>query len=220
MRQQHTALAGCALVLGLLLASPGRAEPAAPSIFYLQPLGPSLPEADVAAVKAALVELYGLPVQTLERVELPRSAYHAPRKRYRAEKLLDFLRPRLPPDGVRLLGLTAVDISTTKGTYADWGVMGYGELPGTVGVISSFRCYKRTTSATNGRERLAKTAAHEIGHTLGLAHCPSQGCLMADAEGSVLSADQEHDLCARCRTQLTTDGRTLPRSPNPPWPRP
>jgi archaemetzincin len=39
-----------------------------------------------------------------------------------------------------VLGLTAADISTTKGEIVDWGVMGLGSLDGTAGVISSFRC--------------------------------------------------------------------------------
>ena len=192
----------------------------AASVFYLQPLGAALPEADVMAVKTALVEMYGIPVTVLPSIELPRVAYYPARKRYRADKLLAFLRPRLPADGARILGLTAVDISTTKPPYDDWGVMGLGEVPGTVGVISSFRCYKRTTSPTNGRERLAKTAAHEIGHTLGLPHCPVPGCLMADAEGSVKSSDREGDLCPKCRAQLATSGRTLPAKPRLPWPAP
>jgi archaemetzincin len=209
----------CALAFVVLAVALGASRgEAAPSVFYLQPLGPTIPEEDVTAVRSALEELYGLEVKVLPRVPLPREAYYPPRKRYRAEKLLDFLRPRLPPDGARILGLTAVDISTTKGPYSDWGVMGLGEMPGVTGVISSFRCYKRTRSPTNGRERFAKTAVHEIGHTLGLPHCPTKGCLMADAEGSVLSSDQESDLCPRCRDQLRADGRSLPSSPRLPWP--
>lgn len=210
------AVAVAVAVLGGMIPVAVRAD--GRTVFYLQPLGPSLPEADVEAVKTALVEMYGIPVQVLDRVELPRQAYYPPRRRYRAEKLIEFLRPRLPTDGVRILGLTAVDISTTKPPYDDWGVMGLGELPGTAGVISAFRCYKKTISPTNGRERLAKTATHEIGHTLGLEHCPEAGCLMADAEGQVKSSDRETDLCPKCRAKLAAAGRTLPSSPRLPWP--
>ena len=35
------------------------------------------------------------------------------------------------------------------------------------------------------RERLWKVAIHELGHTLGLPHCPNNGCLMQDAHGTV-----------------------------------
>jgi archaemetzincin len=57
-------------------------------------------------------------------------AYNGQRRRYRAEKLLDFLEAEAPPNVFRTLGLTTVDFSTTKGSYADWGVLGLGAIDG------------------------------------------------------------------------------------------
>jgi archaemetzincin len=198
---------------------PARAAVARTAI-YIQPLGAELPEADVALVKEALVSLVGLDVRVLPPCDLPASAYYPARRRYRAEKLLAFLRGRLPPDGARVLGLVASDISTTKGRFVDWGVLGLGELPGTASVISSFRCHKKSRGPRHARERLAKVAVHEIGHTLGLDHCPSRGCLMEDAEGQVATCDREYDFCARCRRQVAAAGRPFPEAPRIPWPRP
>jgi archaemetzincin len=207
-----------ALVAVAVLAHPAAA--AEKRVIYLQPLGAELPDADVAIVKTALIELYALEVAVLPRAELPRAAWYPPRRRWRAEKLLVFLRGQLPPDCVRVLGLTAADISTTKGKIEDWGVLGLGEDPGVAGVISTFRCHKRARNDQHARERLAKVAVHEIGHTLGLDHCPVRGCIMEDAEGSVLTSDREYDLCPRCRAQLAAGGRALPASPKIPWPKP
>jgi archaemetzincin len=203
-----------ALAVALLLAS---APASAGEVLYLQPLGSALPDGDVEAVRRGIIEMYGISVRVLSRVPLPKSAWYAPRHRWRAEKILEFLDGQLPEDGTRILGLTAADISTTKGSYDDWGVLGLGELPGKSGVISSFRAQRRAGDAQVPRERLAKVAVHEIGHTLGLDHCPTPGCLMQDAEGSVTSCDVEFDLCPRCRARLTESGRTLPPSPHPPW---
>jgi archaemetzincin len=186
----------------------------------VQPLGPELPDEDVALVERALNEIYGLSVRVLPRVALPEAAWYAARRRWRADRILQFLDGRLPPDGARVLGLTAADISTTKGDIFDWGVLGLGELPGRSGVISSFRCHRRARSDAQARQRLAKVAVHEIAHTLGLDHCPEPGCLMADAEGSVRSTDVEYDLCPRCRARLAAAGRVLPPAPRLPWPRP
>jgi archaemetzincin len=191
-----------------------------PPVVYLQPLGSALPDADVALVEQALRALVGADVRRLPRVQLPAAAFFAPRARYRAEKLLRFLNRRLPAADARILGLTAADISTTKGGFADWGVIGLGEMPGTASVISVYRCRKHARDAAQARTRLAKAAVHELGHTLGLEHCPTRGCLMQDAEGKVATADGEYDFCPSCRARLVAAGRGLPPDPAIPWPRP
>jgi archaemetzincin len=189
-------------------------------VVYLQPLGEQLPDADVAIVVSAITELYQVDVKILPRVPLPRAAWYQPRQRWRAEKLLRFIAPRMPDDGMRILGLTAADISTTKGKVVDWGVLGLGDLEGPAGVISTFRCHKKARDALHARQRLAKVAVHEVGHTLGLPHCPTDGCLMHDAEGKVVTTDGEYDLCTSCRAKLAHSGRKLRDSPALPWPKP
>jgi archaemetzincin len=207
---------------GLAALVCGRRAGGAPArpLLYIQPLGGDLPGADVDLVRRALTALIGIDTRLLPRVSLPAAAYYPPRRRYRAEKLLDFLDTRLPPDGARILGLTGVDISTTKGNAADWGLLGLGRLGGASSVISEFRCRMRSRGSAHARERLAKVAVHEAGHTLGLEHCPNRGCLMEDAEGHVATCDREYDFCTRCRGLLAAAGRPLPPAPAIPWPRP
>ncbi len=169
---------------------------------YLQPLGAEVTAADAAIVKRWLEQTFALEVKILDRIDLPRRAYYKPRHRYRADKLLDTLRGRGPADAWRVMGLTAVDISTTKAPYDDWGVMGLGEIGGKTSVLSLFRCKKGARDAAHSAERLGKVAVHELGHTLGLDHCPRAGCLMEDAKGKVSTVDGEKTFCEVCRKTL------------------
>jgi archaemetzincin len=215
-RRRFLALAG--LGSTVLWLPPARATNDA-RIIYVQALGKALPDADVSMVMRALRAFYAVEVKTLARVELPKSAYYPKRARYRAEKLLGFLKPRLPGDGHRILGLTGVDISTTKGKVEDWGILGLATLDGVACVLSSFRCKRLAKNSEHARIRLGKVAVHEIGHTFGLDHCPNRGCLMEDGGGSVLTTDREYDLCFESRRALVDHGVELADGAIP-WPKP
>jgi archaemetzincin len=219
-RRQVIQLGLAALTACVRWPRPAAAGPVGRSVISLQPLGAALPGADVALVVAAMETFMGRKVRVMAPVALPASAFYAPRGRYRAEKLLAFLRGRLADDALRIQGLTVADISTTNGRFPDWGILGLGDLPGPASVISSFRCKKTARSPAHARERLAKVAVHELGHTLGLAHCSSRGCLMEDAGGLVATCDREYDFCRGCRALLVSGGHALPAAPKIPWPRP
>ncbi len=208
--------------IGLLLlgaaASAAPTPTVRPGVLYVQPLGGCPTEtAGTSEVVAALRAFYSLEVRVLACRALPQTAYYPSRRRYRAERLLAYLNQRMPKDGWHILGLTDADISTTKGNYTDWGVLGLGELPGTATVISSFRCRKKARDAAHAIERLSKVAVHEIGHTLGLPHCSERGCLMEDAMGKVTTTDREHDFCGRCRALAKQNGFSIVERPAAAW---
>jgi len=211
----------CTLAVTASLATPTVAQetrPAGPAkrILYLQPLG-DCPQPGSQAVERALSAFYDLEIRVLPCLALPKTTYYQPRHRYRAERILEFLDTRIPADGWRILGLTAADISTSKGQYADWGVLGLGEMPGKASVISSFRCKKKARNPQHAVVRLAKVAVHEVGHNLGLPHCPNRGCLMEDADGKVATVDREHDFCATCRQIAARAGYPIKQLVGVPW---
>ena len=212
---RHRRIARC-LFFALLQVLAVTAGYAADKIVYLQLLQPAPDAAAVDGVVAALRAFYPLDVRVLPAVAMPAAAFYPPRHRWRAERLLDWLAARLPADGAKVMGLTTADISTTKDAVKDWGVLGLGTLDGKSCVISTFRTLKGVSPQT-ARERLAKVAVHEAGHTFSLEHCPNAGCLMEDARGKVATVDGEADLCAACREKLLQRGVRVPSPAKLPW---
>ncbi len=196
------------------------AAPPQPLRFCFAPLG-SYDSELLALARQGAEYLYGAHTELLPASKLPRAAYYKPRKRYRAELLLAHLESLLPSDRCDIIvGITSVDISTTKGSVKDWGILGLGSIAGTTGVVSSFRMIRKVDRATQKR-RMISTVNHEIGHVLGAPHGGAPGCLMNDAQGSVKTIDTESGLlCEDSRKLIEAHiGRALPRIETFDWSR-
>jgi archaemetzincin len=168
----------------------------------LYPLNP-FDSVYLAMLKDEVEHFYGYKTLIMQGSKLPKSAYYAPRNRYRADSLLDYLLGVRPATVDYLVGLTQKDISCTSDPYPDWGVFGLGFMPGKSCVISTFRLRKGAKSEAHFRERLSKVVLHELGHNFGLGHCPNTTCFMHDAEGTIKSVDREQkNLCSGCKQRL------------------
>jgi len=143
------------------------------------------------------------PNTVIERsIPLPIGAYYKPKDRYRSDILIKYLSHSIGRDTI-VIGMTTKDISTTKDSIEDWGIMGLGYCPGNACVVSTFRLTK-----TRLEEQFYKVALHELGHTLGLKHCSDKTCLMRDAEGGN-PLDKEKGFCTTCKSLLKTKGWNL-----------
>lgn len=126
-------------------------------------------------------------------VSLPKSAYYKPRNRYKADKLLVFLKDKKNVDYHRIVGFTNKDISISRGKNPDSGIFGLGFCPGPSVVISSYRLKSDSIKCLT-------VVLHELGHTYGLKHCSSKGCLMRDVNGKMIQVPETGpDLCNKCR---------------------
>jgi archaemetzincin len=180
----------------------------------IQPLG-KVHVADLSNIKVALENTYAADVTVLpSRQMYPDAFVNLKSSRYRADSLLRYLRRDCPDSIDYILGVTNFDISTTKyekfpdrilapiSKYADWGVFGLGQCPGRSCVVSGFRIGKVDPALRTSR--LQKISVHEVGHNLGLKHCPDVSCVMTDAVESVRTVDNARlDLCGSCQKQLS-----------------
>ncbi len=137
----------------------------------------------VGAVPPVLVRQAGERLEQLlaRRVVLPKTAVDgAPaldlvRRQYLATRFLDLLsQPRIPT-GVKRIGVTNLDLFLPVFTH----LYGYAQLGGNAAVVSTFRlCPDDGVTPDLLLERTVKEILHELGHTLGLVHCPASWCAM------------------------------------------
>lgn len=168
-----------------------------PIIINIQPYK-GFPQENIQFIYNELSKIY--PNVVLNKtIELPIQAFYKPRKRYRADSLIKFLKTTTPKGHITM-GLTNQDISTTKDNIVDYGIMGLGYQPGSSCVVSSFRLSKK-----NLLVQFFKVAVHELGHTQGLAHCRVKNCYMRDAEGKNY-LEAETDFCRDCKQHLVSNG--------------
>ena len=159
------------------------------------PFGSDLPK-NIISIVSEKIDKYVGNSKVLASAALPKSAFYFSRKRYRADSLLSFLKSKADKNEV-LVGLTNKDISTTKGSYSDWGVMGLAFRPGNAAIISSYRLKNKTM--------FWKVVIHELGHTAGLNHCKVLTCFMRDADGGDPTI-YENDFCKSCKSYLIKVG--------------
>ncbi|MCP4134971.1 MAG: Zn-dependent protease [bacterium] len=190
------------ILISALLLSSLLAAAESKVVVAVQPFG-KINKKIVAVVAAGIEKVYTVEVVILPRKKLPANAYYPPRKRYRAGKILDYLSGIVKPEQTKIVGLTKRDISTTKGKFYDWGIFGLGTIDNKPCVVSTFRLRRGRVSEAFFRGRLIKVVNHELGHTFGIPHCPSKGCLMQDARGTIKTVDAESGaFCETCKEHL------------------
>jgi archaemetzincin len=108
----------------------------------------------------------------------PELAFDASRGQYNSRVLLAHLLREEGPQPERILGVTGVDLFIPVLTF----VFGEAQLGGRAAVVSTHRLaserYGLPPSPALLRQRLAKEAIHELGHTYGLVHCHEPRCVM------------------------------------------
>lgn len=172
-------------------------------------------EKDLSIIKDSIVQTYHCSVIVLPIAEVPKN--HITRLksyRYRADSLLNLLDGIRPQNVDIMLGLTSTDIAITKkdkrtgqikkpkSTYTDWAIFGLGRINGYSCVVSNYRL-KKGVNEHGYLKRFARICNHEIGHVLGLRHCPSNSCLMNDANESISTIDNSSGkLCSLCLSQI------------------
>lgn len=128
--------------------------------------------------------------------------FSAERKQYHSTLILAHILSLIPEDGTKIVGITNVDIYIPILTF----LFGEAQLGGKGAIVSSFRLrnpfYGLPEDKALQHNRLVKEILHELGHTLGLIHCPNYECVMHSStyvEDIDLKRDQ---FCPNCQDAL------------------
>jgi archaemetzincin len=135
-------------------------------------------------------------------------AFNPLRGQYHSTEILKQLVPQAPSENWRVLGVSEADLYVPILTF----VFGEAQLGGPAALVSLHRLrqefYGLAADPQILAERLLKESLHELGHTVGLRHCPDYRCVMSSAhtvERIDLKLAQFCDACA-CRRDLSTRG--------------
>jgi archaemetzincin len=143
--------------------------------------------------------------QTLCRIRPERInigfAFDQRRGQYHSTAILQLLE-RTPESQLRILGVTACDLFVPVLTF----VFGEAQLAGNCSVVSTARLseefYGLPAREDLLRERLLKEAAHELGHTFGLRHCPVWRCVMSASHAVERLDVKSAEFCTSCRKSV------------------
>ncbi|WP_333784407.1 archaemetzincin family Zn-dependent metalloprotease [Thermocrinis sp.] len=125
-----------------------------------------------------------------------RDAYDPNRGQFIASKILNRMKVVELPNMLKLVGITDVDIYEDNLNF----VFGIGELDGRCALVSTYRLFHKDERVFF--ERVFKEINHELGHTFGLLHCKTPGCVM-NFSNSVFEVDQKSkNFCLKCKSKL------------------
>ena len=149
---------------------------AAPLAIRLVPVG-TLPPPLLGFLQEGLNRELGATVRVTANLSLPVPA-DEDRRQYPGEPFIATLAAaRAPEDGI-ILGVTNVDLFVPGLNF----VFGLADPGSRVAIISLARLYPEFYGQPRNpqlfKDRALKEAIHEIGHILGLGHCPNPACIM------------------------------------------
>ena len=151
------------------------------------------------AVRARTTEVFGIHVRLYRHVDRPHHAFDPRRGQHSSTAILKWIVGREQP-GRRTLAITDADLFIPVLTF----VYGEAQLGGRAAVVSTARLAMGQDGRVNEAavtERLVKECVHELGHTFGLLHCDTPGCVMARSVNLIEVDAKATTLCGPCEAR-------------------
>ncbi len=160
------------------------------------------------AIAAEIERVFGFSTQTAPILQDISFALDPRRHQYHSTAILSRLAAARPPDILRILAVTQVDLFIPILTHV------YGEalLGGAACIVSTFRLNENPPGRSitrKGVNRIVKEAVHEMGHTFNLRHCPDHACIMHYCRNEDDVDRKSDQLCRYCAIMLHDEIKRL-----------
>jgi archaemetzincin len=161
----------------------------------------SLPPALLGFLQEGVTRELGAAVRMGGNLPLP-GACPEGRSQYPAAPFLAALAAARAPGDDAILGVTGVDLAVPGLNF----VFGLADPGNGAAVISLARLYPEFYGQPRDpgrfKARAVTEAVHELGHLLGLAHCPDPACVMAFSNSLADTDRKGPGFCQACREKL------------------
>jgi archaemetzincin len=153
-------------------------------------------------LKQSLFQTFKIQTRIRNRLFNLSPVYDPVRNQYNSSGLLLELINETPPETLRILGVTDLDVFIPIFTF----LFGEAQLNGTGALVSTHRLHNQFYGIPENKEllksRLLKEGIHELGHTFGLIHCFALNCVMKSST-YVEDIDQKSaHFCSFCEQEV------------------
>jgi archaemetzincin len=167
----------------------------------LRPFGP-IDSVILSGLREGVHSIFGCPVVIGNQLPIPSEAFSQERNQYLSDIFIERLKTR-ENVGELPLGITDVNLFANGLNF----VFGQADRQGGAAVISlnllRQESYGLPPDDILLMQRSVKEAVHEIGHLLGMDHCPDGNCVM-HFSNSLLDTDiKGTHFCRRCQPRLS-----------------
>lgn len=136
--------------------------------------------------------------QTTERsahFPIPDESFNPLRNQYDAAAILDRMSTTLTGDYAYNLYIVNVDLYAPRMNF----IFGLADQLKKIAIVSIYRLAGDDLIA-----RLGKEIVHEIGHLMGLRHCPDRDCVMHFSNTIADTDAKKPEMCCKCRRKIET----------------